>query len=49
MRKDQYDDMLHLNGNKKEEHLEISSTGYGLESVTSTTSTQEDTRQTNQK
>ncbi|MCM3442255.1 hypothetical protein AB3Z07_15030 [Metabacillus halosaccharovorans] len=49
MRKDQYDDMLHLNGNKKEEHLEISSTGYGLESVTSTTSTQDDIRQTNQK
>ena len=28
---------IHLNGNRKEEHLEIGSTGYGLESVTSTT------------
>ena len=47
MGKDQYDEMLHLNGNKKEEHLEISSTGYGLESVTSSTSTEDDKRQSN--
>lgn len=47
MRKDQYDDRLHLNGNKKEEDLEISSTGYGLESVTSTISTQDEKGQSN--
>lgn len=40
MEKDQIVENLSLNG-RKEERLEISSTGYGLESVTTTAEAQE--------
>ncbi|WP_175639457.1 hypothetical protein [Metabacillus schmidteae] len=37
MEKEKKIENVSLNGNRKEEHLEISSTGYGLESVTTST------------
>lgn len=37
MEKEHLGTNLRLSGNRKEEHLEISSTGYGLESVTTST------------
>ncbi|HZH59555.1 MAG TPA: hypothetical protein VEY70_08275 [Metabacillus sp.] len=37
MEKDHLGSNLSLNGNRREEHLEISTTGYGLESVTTST------------
>jgi|GEM_PF-3165580 len=37
MEKDHLGRNLSLNGNRKEEHLEISTTGFGLESVITST------------
>ncbi|UGB28933.1 hypothetical protein [Metabacillus sp. B2-18] len=46
LEKDHFGKNLSLDGKRKEEHLEISSTGYGLESVTSSDPTKsEETKQ----
>lgn len=45
MEKDHLGENLSLSGKRKEEHLEISSTGYGLESVSSQTTNESEERE----